>query len=88
MKAIVALAGGVGAARFLEGLARLLPRHRTFIIGNLQIGIDMFNSLGKIAELVVFVSKSIAHERIIGFVLQQLFEGFQPRTGHYYFLLG
>ena len=34
MKAIVALAGGVGAARFLEGLARLLPRHRTFIIGN------------------------------------------------------
>jgi LPPG:FO 2-phospho-L-lactate transferase len=41
MKAIVALAGGVGAARFLEGLARLLPRHRTFIIGNTGDDVEM-----------------------------------------------
>jgi LPPG:FO 2-phospho-L-lactate transferase len=31
---IVALAGGVGAARFLDGLARILPAERLFIIGN------------------------------------------------------
>ena len=41
MKAIVALAGGVGGARFLEGLARLLPRHRTFIIGNTGDDVEM-----------------------------------------------
>jgi len=34
MKPIVALAGGVGAARFLDGLARLLPPQKIFIIGN------------------------------------------------------
>jgi LPPG:FO 2-phospho-L-lactate transferase len=31
---IVALAGGVGAARFLDGLARVLPPERLFLIGN------------------------------------------------------
>lgn len=31
---IVALAGGVGAARFLDGLTRVLPPGRIFIIGN------------------------------------------------------
>ncbi len=31
---IVALAGGVGAARFLDGLARVLPPEQLFIIGN------------------------------------------------------
>lgn len=31
---VVALAGGVGAARFLDGLARVLPPERIFIIGN------------------------------------------------------
>ena len=31
---VVALAGGVGAARFLDGLARVLPPERLFIIGN------------------------------------------------------
>ena len=34
MKPVVALAGGVGAARFLDGLARVLPSERLFIIGN------------------------------------------------------
>lgn len=34
MKKIVALAGGVGAARFLDGLARIVPQQRLFIIGN------------------------------------------------------
>jgi LPPG:FO 2-phospho-L-lactate transferase len=33
-KPVVALAGGVGAARFLDGLARVLPPERLFIIGN------------------------------------------------------
>src|SRR5215467_11174298 len=31
---IVALAGGVGAARFLDGLARVLAPERLFVIGN------------------------------------------------------
>jgi LPPG:FO 2-phospho-L-lactate transferase len=31
---IVSLAGGVGAARFLEGLVRVLPESRVTIIGN------------------------------------------------------
>jgi LPPG:FO 2-phospho-L-lactate transferase len=31
---IVALAGGVGAARFLDGLARVMPPEELFIIGN------------------------------------------------------
>jgi len=31
---VVALAGGVGAARFLDGLARVLPPERLWIIGN------------------------------------------------------
>jgi LPPG:FO 2-phospho-L-lactate transferase len=31
---VVALAGGVGAARFLDGLVRILPPERVFIIGN------------------------------------------------------
>ena len=31
---IVALAGGVGAARFLQGLARIVPQRDLFVIGN------------------------------------------------------
>src|SRR5579862_599451 len=34
MTPIVALAGGVGAARFLDGLARVVNPERLFIIGN------------------------------------------------------
>jgi LPPG:FO 2-phospho-L-lactate transferase len=34
MRSVVALAGGIGAARFLDGLARLLPPRRLFILGN------------------------------------------------------
>lgn len=34
MKRIVALAGGVGAARFMDGLARVVSPERLFIIGN------------------------------------------------------
>lgn len=32
--AIVALAGGIGAARFLDGLARVVPPQRVFVVGN------------------------------------------------------
>ena len=32
--AVVALAGGVGAARFLDGLVRVMPPERVYIIGN------------------------------------------------------
>ena len=31
---VVALAGGVGAARFLDGLTRVIPPERVFVIGN------------------------------------------------------
>jgi LPPG:FO 2-phospho-L-lactate transferase len=33
-RAIVALAGGVGAARFLDGLARVVDPARLWIVGN------------------------------------------------------
>ena len=33
-RAVVALAGGVGAARFLDGLTRVMEPERVFIIGN------------------------------------------------------
>ncbi|MGA2881502.1 MAG: 2-phospho-L-lactate transferase [Bryobacteraceae bacterium] len=33
-RSVVALAGGVGAARFLDGLTRVIPPERVFIIGN------------------------------------------------------
>jgi LPPG:FO 2-phospho-L-lactate transferase len=33
-RSVVALAGGVGAARFLDGLTRVIPPQRVFIIGN------------------------------------------------------
>ena len=36
---IVALAGGVGAARFLEGLIRVVPQRELTVIGN--VGDDM-----------------------------------------------
>src|SRR5690349_24175006 len=39
---IVALAGGVGAARFLEGLARLTPPEGLFIIGNTGDDVEMY----------------------------------------------
>lgn len=39
---IVALAGGVGAARFLDGLARVVPPEELFIIGNTGDDVEMY----------------------------------------------
>ena len=39
---IVALAGGVGAARFLDGLARVEPPEELFIIGNTGDDVEMY----------------------------------------------
>lgn len=39
---IVALAGGIGAARFLEGLVRVLPPKQITIIGNVGDDIDFY----------------------------------------------
>ena len=41
MKPVVALAGGVGAARFLDGLARVIDPARLFIIGNTGDDLEM-----------------------------------------------
>ena len=41
MKPVVALAGGVGAARFLDGLARVIDPARLFIIGNTGDDVEM-----------------------------------------------
>ena len=38
---IVALAGGVGAARFLEGLIRVVPQRKLTVIGNVGDDIEM-----------------------------------------------
>ena len=39
---IVALAGGVGAARFLEGLIRVIPQRELIVIGNVGDDIEVF----------------------------------------------
>jgi LPPG:FO 2-phospho-L-lactate transferase len=39
---IVALAGGVGAARFLEGLIRVVPQRRVTVIGNVGDDIEFY----------------------------------------------
>lgn len=39
---IVALAGGIGAARFLQGLARIVPQETVTVIGNIGDDIDLF----------------------------------------------
>jgi len=39
---VVALAGGVGAARFLEGLIRVVPQRRITIIGNVGDDIQFY----------------------------------------------
>ena len=39
---IVALAGGVGAARFLEGLIRVIPQRRITVIGNVGDDTDIY----------------------------------------------
>src|SRR5208337_1698513 len=39
---IVALAGGVGAARFLEGLIRVIPQREIMIIGNVGDDTDVY----------------------------------------------
>ncbi len=41
MKSIVALAGGIGAARFLEGLTRIVPQKRLTIVGNVGDDIEI-----------------------------------------------
>jgi len=38
---IVTLAGGVGAARFLEGLIRVVPQRKLTVIGNVGDDIEM-----------------------------------------------
>lgn len=40
-QSVVALAGGVGAARFLDGVTRVIPPGRVFIIGNTADDADM-----------------------------------------------
>jgi LPPG:FO 2-phospho-L-lactate transferase len=39
---IVALAGGIGAARFLEGLVRVIPQEKITIIGNVGDDIEIY----------------------------------------------
>ena len=67
---IVALAGGVGAARFLDGLARIVPLARLVVIGN--VGDDaVIHGLHISPDLdtVMYTLAGISH-RVQGWGLQ------------------
>ena len=61
---IVALAGGVGAARFLDGLARIVPPHELTVIGNVgdDAGIHGLH-ISPDLDTVMYTLAGMAHRR-------------------------
>lgn len=60
--AVVALAGGVGAARFLEGLASLVPRERLIIIGNTGDDLELYGlHISPDLDTVAYTLAGVAH---------------------------
>jgi LPPG:FO 2-phospho-L-lactate transferase len=67
---IVALAGGVGAARFLDGLARIVPPRQLFIIGNVGDDAEIHGlHIAPDLDTVMYTLAGIAN-RIQGWGLQ------------------
>jgi LPPG:FO 2-phospho-L-lactate transferase len=61
---IVALAGGVGAARFLDGLARAIAAERLFIIGNTGDDAEIHGlHVSPDLDTVVYTLAGLAHRR-------------------------
>ena len=67
---IVALAGGVGAARFLDGLARVVPPEELFIIGNTGDDTEIYGlHISPDLDTVVYTLAGLAN-RVHGWGLQ------------------
>jgi LPPG:FO 2-phospho-L-lactate transferase len=67
---IVALAGGVGAARFLDGLARVIPPKDIFVIGNTGDDTEIHGlHISPDLDTVVYTLAGLAH-RLRGWGLQ------------------
>ena len=67
---IVALAGGVGAARFLDGLARIVPPEELFIIGNTGDDTEIYGlHISPDLDTVVYTLAGLAN-RVHGWGLQ------------------
>jgi LPPG:FO 2-phospho-L-lactate transferase len=61
---IVALAGGVGAARFLEGLARIVPPREMFIVGNVADDAEIHGlHIAPDLDTVMYTLAGIANRR-------------------------
>jgi LPPG:FO 2-phospho-L-lactate transferase len=61
---IVALAGGVGAARFLDGLARIVPPREVFIIGNVGDDAEMHGlHIAPDLDTVMYTLAGVANRR-------------------------
>ena len=61
---IVALAGGVGAARFLDGLARIVPPRELFIIGNVADDAEIHGlHIAPDLDTVMYTLAGIANRR-------------------------
>jgi len=72
---IVTLAGGVGAARFLEGLIRVVPQNRVVIIGNVGDDTEFYG-------LHVSPDLDIVAYTLAGRVDRQKGWGFRDETFH------
>jgi LPPG:FO 2-phospho-L-lactate transferase len=61
---IVALAGGVGAARFLDGLARIVPPRELFIVGNVGDDAEMHGlHIAPDLDTVMYTLAGVANRR-------------------------
>lgn len=59
---IVALAGGVGAARFLDGLARVMPPENLFVIGNVADDAEIHGlHISPDLDTVMYTLAGVAH---------------------------
>ena len=72
---IVAFAGGIGAARFLEGLIRVVPQEQITVIGNVGDDIEFYG-------LHISPDLDIVTYTLAGVVDQQKGWGFQNDTFH------
>ena len=79
---IVALAGGVGAARFLDGLARVMPPEELFIIGNTGDDVEMYGlHVSPDLDTVVYTLAGLANP-VHGWGLQgDTFHGLEALRG-------
>jgi LPPG:FO 2-phospho-L-lactate transferase len=84
---ILALAGGVGAARFLEGLIRIVPQRNLTVIGNVGDDIEMYGlHVSPDLDIVTYTLAGIVDQtkgwgiRNDTFTCQELMKGYGYKT--------